>query len=163
MAEPLDEQIIVQVATTLAAITASDPVGSPYWYTPDSVVRAEFSEEVNLDSLRSPLIIVRRGEVKNEPRTTSHGHGTELELIISVAQSSQQVARSPHFQTADALDQTVKSRMISDVRRALEAWQSWSSLNIISLEVSGCDYDVAMPGWSAAHTRVVINYWERLA
>jgi hypothetical protein len=157
--ETRDESITAAIITTLKAITA----GTTYHHTFTKVVRADFDQEVNFDALADPLIVLRPGEMRNQASTTRGGHATDLEIWATVAKRDARVATTPQFVDAAELDpQTVRARLTSDVRKALEAaWPTWA-YEVTSLEVTLRDSDAAMAGWCAAHLHLVVSYKERL-
>jgi len=156
--EPRDEQITAVIVATIAGIVA----GEAYHYTPARIVRADFDELVNFDSFADPLVVIRPGDMQNQPRTTRGGHQTDLEIFATVAKRDTRLSPTAHLIDATSpTPQTVRARMTADVRKALEAWPGWG-LGVSSVEVPARDSDVPIKGWCAAHLRILITYAERI-
>lgn len=162
MPEPLAEQIVQAVETSLEGIVSD--AGVTYWYTPDSVVRASFNTQVNLDEFQGHLYIVRPGSSQERLRTTAGGFEAELELFVTCARKDLNLSSNPHQQDP-AVDSVwlVQERMLEDVKKKLRADIRGWGLGVVSLECPDQDKDAHVEGWALAHLLVLIRFLGRRA
>ena len=153
MAEGLVEQFQAKVAAELASIVGDG--GSTYWYTPDSVRRAEFNDAVKWQTTAEVFHEVRQGQVGLEARTSRQLHTVRVETFITAAR------RDKRHNRDDSVVTTIKNRLASDVKRKLAEWPTWSGLSLQLLEPTDEEHEVEVEGWAAVHLRFTAEIVER--
>jgi len=151
------------VRTLLAGIVGTG--GSPYWYTPNAVIRSPSFHGGCLHPTHDVVyVIVPDRTLRRKESTRTLLGQVEFDVVALKRLPTSYADQNPFAAAAGTIRETYQARLAADVEGRLIAdptLASFQSLGVTKLEITSDDRsaeDTALEGWACAFLRVACEY-----
>jgi hypothetical protein len=163
VAEPIHEQVMAAVRTLLAGIVGTG--GSPYWYTPNAVIRSPSFHGGCLHPTHDVVyVIVPDRTLRRKESTRTLLGQIEFDVVALKRLPTGYADQNPFAAAAGTIRETYQARLAADVEARLIAdptLASFQGLGVTKLEITSDDRsaeDTALEGWACAFLRASCEY-----
>jgi hypothetical protein len=183
-ADPIAEQVALNLVASLAAISAltpdpADATKAYYWYTPDRVLGVDEFVIENLrpkDQDNNPLdVIYQVVQGDGTPGQRTSGQiDVDVDFWIVAAKLWPADARNPWPASGAASSfvprRTYQNRLLKDIRRRLEGYEMGPGVNPLGVAFNlrtaeeSRDFDITGMGqslWAVTELRITVSYRQR--